>query len=377
MQMVPHPTRAPRAATVTAFGGPDGLACRTMSRMPVPGAGEVLVAIAASSVNAIDWKIRRGIGAPKWLWRRLLGPERVPGIDFAGRIVAVGPGGDQARIGTAVMGIRPYAGTHADVAVMRLDRVVMVDKPTSISFAEAGVIPFAALTAVKALRTRPIRGGRVLIVGASGGVGHLAVQMAKHCLGAALVVGVGKAADRPMMLGCGADVVLTREELPSPVALLTHRPDWLGTFDLIVDAAGVDGWWTDVAPRLLHASGGFAAVALPQQGGRSGEDVGIIGALRLGAALAWRRVGGRYAFVGGLLGALDDPGALALIAKWLDEGQLRPRIAARFPLHRIADAHRMLEAGGAAGKIALLMQSSTVTRRADRNTTPVSEREDT
>lgn len=349
----------PRMIVLKGFGGPEQLACAPMpGEYLSPGSSQMLVRIVASSVNPIEWKMREGMGAPRWLWRWRIGRQRVLGIDFAGTVAALGENCRGWRNGDAVMGIRPYGGTYADFALVDPARAVVVHRPLGISASSAGVVPWAGLTAFKALGRRSLAGRRVLIVGASGGVGHLAVQIARHCLNAALVVGIAGARNSGFLRACGAHVAIAHDRLADPIDILTYARDWPGSFDLIVDLVGRDAYWTSLAPRLLRPDGLFVAVAVPAlHPARAGEDLGTLAALKLLARLSVRRWSGRYRFVGGLMGELCDRRALQRIADWMADGRLVPHIGRSYPLEQVAAAHRACEAGVVTGKIGLSMQA--------------------
>src|SRR6478752_7106661 len=147
---------------------------------PDPAAGQVLVRVAAASVNAADWHIMRGEPKVARLMDRSIfgrtGPrERIRGRDFAGLIDAVGPGVNGWRVGDAVLG--EDDATLAEYAVV--DQACLAPKPDALSFEEAAAMPLAAVTADLCLRQGGVKPGhRVLIIGASGGVGTFAVQLA-------------------------------------------------------------------------------------------------------------------------------------------------------------------------------------------------------
>jgi NADPH:quinone reductase-like Zn-dependent oxidoreductase len=172
------------------------------------------------------------------------------------------------------------------------------------------MVPFAGLVALAGMTTH---GGlankanaRVLVIGASGGVGHLAVQIAKRCLDAALVVGVCSNRNEDFVRQCGADEVVAYDRVPVE-SIASAYPEWRGSFDLIFDAVGIDQAWTVAAPWLLRQDGRFVGAALPQlPDGRTGEDVGLIGGLATAIRLALRRMGGRYRFIYGFMGDLPS-----------------------------------------------------------------------
>jgi NADPH:quinone reductase-like Zn-dependent oxidoreductase len=288
-----------RAAVLSDFGAASNL---SVDDVPVPAlaADEMLLRVKATSVNPIEWKIRQGLKlpVPTPAWRLLLGRPMILGIDFAGTVVAAGPDVKGYGVGDDVMGAFRFAGADAEYAVVRPDDryTAIARKPPSVSFAEAGAMSFAGMVALAGLTTHGALPGktncRVLVIGASGGVGHLAVT--KRCLGAALVVGVCSSRNTDFVRACGADEVVPYDRTPIQ-AIADAYPAWAGTFDLIFDAVGIDQSWTVLAPRLLTQDGRFVAAALPQSAdGRAGEDVGLLGAIATAVRLALRRMTGRY-----------------------------------------------------------------------------------
>jgi NADPH:quinone reductase-like Zn-dependent oxidoreductase len=219
-------------------------------------------------------------------------------------------------------------------------------------------VPFAGLVALAGMTTH---GGltskakvRVLI-GASGGVGHLAVQIANRCLDAALVVGVCSSRNEDFVRQCGADEVIAYDRVPVE-HMASARPEWKGSFDLIFDAVGIDKAWTVFAPRLLRQDGRFVGAALPQlSDGRAGEDVGLIGGLATAIRLALRRMGGRYRFIYGFMGDLPSKQGFPSLVKWVAEGKVAPKLTATYSLDQLADAHRASETGRTVGKISVVI----------------------
>jgi len=351
-----------RAAVLSDFGGADNFSVR---EVPTPAlrSDEMLVRVKATSVNPIEWKVRQGLGLPlpKAIWRLLLGRPMILGIDFSGTVVAAGPKVDGYRTGDDVMGAFRFGGADTEYAVVRPnDQYTAVAlKPPSISYAEAAAVSFAGLVALAGMTTH---GGltakansRVLIIGASGGVGHLAIQIAKHGFGAAMVVGVCSSRNEEFARKCGADDVVAYDRTPIE-CIVSEHPEWQGGFDLIFDAVGIDTAWTVLAPRLLSADGRFVAAALPQSAdGRAGEDVGVIGALALGARLALRRIGGRYRFIYGFSGDLPSKQGFPSLVQWTAEEKVVPKLAATYSLDQLADAHRASETGRTVGKISVVI----------------------
>jgi NADPH:quinone reductase-like Zn-dependent oxidoreductase len=193
------------------------------------------------------------------------------------------------------------------------------------------------------------------VIGASGGVGHLAVQIAKRCMGAALVVGVCSRKNEEFARKCGADDVVAYDRTPIETIASGH-PEWQGSFDLIFDTVGLDTAWTVLAPRLLATGGRFVSAALPQLAdGRAGEDVGVIMGVATAGRLTLRRMGGRYRFIYGFFGDLPSKRGIASLVQWLAEGKLAATLAATYSLDQLADAHRASETGRTVGKISVLI----------------------
>ena len=349
-----------RAAVLSDFGEADNLAVR---EIPTPAlrSDEMLVRVKATSVNPIEWKMRRGLGLPKPIWRRLLGQPMILGIDFSGTIVAVGSEVAGYRAGDDVMGAFRLWGADAEYVVVRPGdgRTAVAPKPPSVSYAEAAAACFAGLIALAGMTTHggltTIASPRVLVIGASGGVGHLAVQIAKHGLGAAFVVGVCSSKNGEFVRKCGADDVVAYDRTPLE-EIASRHPKWQGTFDLIFDAIGLDEAWTVLARQLLSRTGRFVAAGTPKPpDGRAGEDVGIIAGLALLARLTFRRIGGRYRYIYGIKGDLfRNPGFSSLV-QWIAEGKVVVKLAATYTLDQLADAHRASETGRAVGKISVVI----------------------
>jgi NADPH:quinone reductase-like Zn-dependent oxidoreductase len=350
-----------RAVVLSDFGEASNLSIRELP-MPSFRSDEMLVRVKATSVNPIEWKMRRGLGLPRPIWRRLIGRPMILGIDFAGTVVAVGSEVKGYRIDDDVMGAFRLWGADAEYVVVRPGsrNTAVTLKPPHVSYVEAGAVSFAGLLAFAGVITH---GGlttkanaRVLVIGASGGVGHLAIQIAKRGMGAALVVGVCSNKNDEFVRQCGADEVIAYDRRPLNDLLSSH-PEWEGRFDLIFDAVGLDNVWTDLAPRLLSKQGRFVAAAPPQlPDGRAGEDVGVIGGLATLVRFTFRRMGGRYRFINGML---DDHNVLgereySSLVQWIAESKVAVRLTETYPLDQLANAHRASETGRTVGKISIV-----------------------
>jgi NADPH:quinone reductase-like Zn-dependent oxidoreductase len=349
-----------RAVVLSDFGEADNLSVR---EVPTPAlrSDEMLVRVKATSVNPIEWKMRRGLALPKALWRLLIGQPMILGIDFSGTVVAAGPEVDGYRIGDDVMGAFRLWGADAEYVVVRPrdGHTAVALKPFSVSYAEAAAVSFAGLIALAGMTTH---GGlatkansRVLVIGASGGVGHLAIQIAKRGMGAAFVVGVCSSKNEEFARKCGADDVIAYDRT-SIESITSHQPDWEGSFDLIFDTVGLDKAWTVLAPRLLSRNGRFVAAATPQLAdGRAGEDVSIVGGLATITRFTVRRMGGRYRFIYGFMNDVFSKRAFSLLVQWIAEGKVAAKLATTYSLDQLAEAHRASERGRTVGKISVVV----------------------
>lgn len=312
-----------RAMFIRDFGGPEVFELRDVPR-PEPGPGEVLVRVVASSVNPVDYKIRR---SGRWAGVQ---PPAIIGYDVSGVVEAVGPGVQDFRVGDEVyytpeiFGGRP--GSYAEYHVA--PEPIVARKPRNLSHLEAAVVPLAGGTAWDALITRGgLRVGEtVFIHGASGGVGHLAVQVAKAA--GARVLATCRTESVAFVQGLGADRVIDyrKEDF---VEVLCRETDGVGV-DLVLDCVG-----GDAVVRALE-------VVRPH--GRIVSIVSVRG--DLGPAHV-RNITVHFLFLERARYKLD---ALRTLT---ERGQLKPAIDAVFPLEEVSRAHERLEAGGVRGKIAI------------------------
>ncbi|MGI5507215.1 NAD(P)-dependent alcohol dehydrogenase [Lentzea sp. CA-135723] len=191
-----------KAIVQDRYGSADVLELREVER-PVPGAGEVLVRVRASSVNAADWHVMRGDPYFARLFLGLKGPRtRIRGMDFAGVVEEAGPGvSGMLQVGDEVFG--EVEGSFAEY--VRVPANLVVHKPSNLTFEQAAALPLAGNTAWMGLRELQA-GQKVLINGASGGVGLLAVQIAKARK--AVVTGVCSTRNAEQVRSVGADHVV-------------------------------------------------------------------------------------------------------------------------------------------------------------------------
>jgi len=320
-----------KAAVQDRFGSPDVVELREIEK-PTPADDEVLVRIRAASVNPADWYGMTGI---PWVARPLMGllkpKESRVGVDFAGTVEAVGKDVTQFRSGDEVFGGR--TGAFAEYVCVREERAV-VPKPANVTFEEAAAVPIAALTALQGLRDKGQLqpGHKVLINGASGGVGTFAVQIAK-ALGAE-VTGVCSTRNVDMVRSIGADHVIdyTHEDFT--------RSD--RRYDLMLDIAGSRSW--SACRRVLNPRAILVIVGAPK-GNRLIGPLSHVVRLRLAALGSSRKV---VFFI-----AKFNKADMLVLQELLEAGKVTPVIDRRYELSEIADALRYLGEGHAQGKIVL------------------------
>lgn len=319
-----------RAAVQRRYGPVDVVTVEEVARPPV-GPGDVLVRVAAAGVTTADWRVRAAAFPPLfWVLGRamygFLRPKQpVRGTDFAGIVAEVGAGVTRFAVGDRVFGFAPGEGAHADYLRVA-EGAPIVAAPANLADAEAAGVPFGAMTAFVFLRdivkVRP--GMRLLVAGASGAVGHWVVQIAA-ARGAEVVALAGPAHGEAMRaLGATEVVDYTAEDI-------TRRH---GAFDVIFDTAGV--LRPSEARRMLRPEGLF----VPLEFGLPEVWAALTWPLRGKARLALHVSGDRA----------ED---LAEIAAMLEAGTIRPRVGARFPLHRIAEAYERVESRHAGGAVVL------------------------
>ncbi|SOD91396.1 NADP-dependent oxidoreductase [Streptomyces sp. Ag109_G2-15] len=310
-----------RAITQKTFGGPEVLELVDDAPKPAPGPTQVLVRVRATSVNPVELFVRSGAFP-------LLGePPFVLGWDISGVVEQVDPGVHRFKVGDEVYGM-PYfpaaAGANAEYLVAPARQLAR--KPAGISHEEAAALPLVGLTAWHALveiaQLRP--GQRVLIHGAGGGLGHIAVQLAKH-LGAE-VVGTASAGKHDFLRGLGAD------------QLIDYRTQDYA--EVLQDTP------VDVVLETLGSGNAERSFGVLRQGG-----VLVTAVERTSTTLPElaEQSGVRFAAVG----VEPDPAGLEALTELVEAGKLRVHLQQVFPLEKLAEAHEVLAAGGVQGKLAI------------------------
>ncbi|MCA8829582.1 NAD(P)-dependent alcohol dehydrogenase [Hymenobacter pini] len=293
---------------------------------PTPKSDQVLVRVRASSINPIDWKVRNGD-------MKLITGQRfpkIPGRDVAGEVAAVGNHVTRFKVGDRVYGMPNDGVGSANAEYALLAESVAAFIPEKISFEEAGAVPLAALTALQALHDHGqlLSGDRVLVNGASGGVGTFAVQIAK-ALGAGEVTGVCGPDNMELVRSLGADRVLNHEEHD----FTKNRSH----YDIVFDAVGKSSF--TACQHALRRNGRYVTTT---------PEPSVLITDKLAAALSTKSA---HMFF-----AKERGTDLALISAWLQAGTLRVIIDKTFPLQETAEAHRYSETGRAAGKIVLTVE---------------------
>ena len=302
---------------------------------PTPGPREVRVAVHVIGVNPVDWKMRKQ--GPLRIAARVIRTFRGPkgpvilGVDFAGVVDAVGAKVTGLAVGTRVVGGTDFSrgqhGSYADTVVVRPDQLTPL--PDNVPFDVAGALPVAGVTAWMA--THEYRtlgpGRRVLILGASGGVGQFAVQIARRVCEADRVVGVCSAKNVAMVRELGAHEVIDYGAGDALDAARAHGP-----YDVVIDAAG--GYRASRCRTLLAKGGRHVMVA----GDSPGAMLQVVVPPFRSRAILGRATTARLA-----------PLVAAVAA-----GKVTVAIAQRFPLTEAEEAHRQSQTGRMIGKLVLM-----------------------
>ena len=308
-----------RAISQDVLGGPEVLNEVELDR-PEPGLSEILVRVHAAGVNPTDWKHREH--------RIFLGPPPfVLGWDVSGVVEATGFGVTVFKPGDEVFGMLPYphgVGSHAECVTGPAR--AFAPKSGGVDHVQAGAVPLAALTAWQALAdtARLSAGQRVLIHGAAGGVGHLAVQIAKAR--GAHVIGTASAGNHDLARSLGADEMIDYHA--ADFATQVHDAD------VVLDTVGGD-YPARSLPALRRGGVLISLLPFPAEVAAEAARRGIRAEAMLVEA---------------------DRGGMTAIAGLVADGRLRPVIAATFPLADAAKAHELGATGHVAGKLVLVMR---------------------
>jgi len=318
-----------KAAVYYTYGPPDVIQIQEIAA-PVPNDNEVLIKIHAASVNPLDWHLMRG---EPYFMRIMIGLRKPKltqlGVDVAGHVEAVGTNVTQFKPGDPVFG--SCRGAFAEYACTSESALVL--KPENLTFEHAASVPVAAFTALQALRDkgRIQRGHKVLINGASGGVGTFAVQIAKSF--GADVTGVCSTRNVEMVRSLGADRVIdyTQEDFTKSGQL----------YDVILDSIGNHS--LSACRRILNPNGVYIV-----NGGPNGRWIGPM-ARAIRAAVLSNFVSQKLVMFQTKRSKED----LTTICDLIKAGKITPVIDRPYSLNDVPQAIRYLEAGHARGKVVI------------------------
>ncbi|MFL5310520.1 MAG: NAD(P)-dependent alcohol dehydrogenase [Myxococcales bacterium] len=322
-----------KAIVYCDYGSPDVLKLENIEK-PVPADDQILVRVRAASVNPLDWHYIRGTPYVMRLGAGLRKPKVIRlGVDFAGTVEAVGRSVNRFKPGDEVFGGR--TGAFGEYVSVREDRALTL-KPPNLTFEQAASVPVAAITALQGLRDKGKvqPGQKVLINGASGGVGTFAVQIAKS-LGAE-VTGVCSTRNVDMVRSIGADHVVdyTKEDYTNGAQ----------RYDVILDNVGNRSLLEN--RRVLNPKGKYIIV-----GGPSGRWIDPLP--RAASALVLSRFVSQDITM--FLAELNQPDLDAL-RDLMQAGKVKPVIDRRYKLSEAPEAIRYVEAGHARGKVVLTVE---------------------
>jgi NADPH:quinone reductase-like Zn-dependent oxidoreductase len=323
-----------KAIVCTKYGAPSDVLQLKEVDKPTPTDDQVLVKVQAASVNIVDLAPIRGAFIARLLGTGLLRPKRsILGTDLAGRVEVVGENVKRFQPGDEVFGAA--SGSYAEYVCAREDLLVL--KPANVTFEAAATVPVAAISALQGLRAGQIRSGqKVLVNGASGGVGTFAVQIAKSF--GAEVTAVCSPQNVGNARSMGADHVIdyTREDFTKSG----------GGYDLIL---AVNGYHPILDYRNALSPKGICVVL----GGKLPQ---IFQTLVLGPLIS-KSGGKKIGFMG--IAKLNQED-LALLKELLEAGKVKPVIDRRYPLSETVEAVRYLEEGHARGKVVITVEHNKI-----------------
>lgn len=324
-----------KAIVYTKYGSPDVLQFKDVEK-PMPNDNEVLIKIHAASVNAYDWHfLTADIFLIRFMGAGLLKPKYTRlGADIAGRVEAVGKNVKQFQPGDEVFGM--VRGGFAEYACAPEDALVL--KPSNLSFEEAAAVPMAAITALQGLRDigKIQQGQKVLINGASGGVGTFAVQIAKSFGAEVTAVCSTRNLERARSIGADHIIDYTKENFTKSGK----------QYDLILAANGyhsLSAYKRALTPKGIYVMAG-------------GSMAQIFQSMLVGS---WMSESGGKKMDG--VRAKRSQKDLAFLKELLEAGKVVPVIDRRYPLSETAEALRYLGEGHARGKIVITLENGDKT----------------
>jgi len=305
-----------KAVRIHTQGGPETLVYEDAPR-PTPLTNEVLIRVRAASVNPVDWKIRDGYGKEIFNHQMPL----ILGWDVAGTIEAVGPEVDKFKLGDPVYGYTSLLrdGAYAELAIAKQEEIAV--KPASLDFVEAAAVPVAALTAWQAMfdTANLEENQKVLIHAASGGVGSIAVQLAKAK--GVYVIGTSSARNAEFVRELGVDEFIDYQA--------TQFETVVHDVDVVLDTIGGD---TQVRSfGVLRKDGFLVSIVEPPS----------------------EELAAQHGVRSKMVGVLPNGTQLSEIAALIDSGKVKPFVETVLPLSEARQAHEMSKSGRTRGKIVL------------------------
>ena len=317
-----------KAVVYDRYGPPDVLRLEEVER-PVPDDDQLLVRVHASTVTRSDCGFRSAEIFISRFFTGLLRPkQRIPGMEFAGVVEAVGSSVAEFEVGDRVFGVTG-AGAHAQFTCIRESSPV-ARIPTGMSFEDAAAVCDGASLALACLRrAEPLQGRNVLVYGASGAVGTAGVQLAKHF--GAEVTAVCNTATVELARSLGADEVIdyTRDDFTKNGK----------SYDVVFDAVGKHSFRR--SRHSLKPGGTFVET-----------DLGFMWHAPL-LALLTRRIGSKRVTIGITHYAKED---VALLKELVEAGEFRPVVSRTYPLEDVVEAHRYVETGQKTGNVVLTVE---------------------
>jgi len=314
-----------KAIVFTKYGPPDVLELKEVAK-PIPKDNEVLVKVYATTVTPMDWRFRK---ADPFFIRMYLGLIRprinILGVELAGEIESVGKDVKLFKKGDRVFGGRDSGGAHAEYICLSEEEVAI--KPSNMTYEEAAAVPFGAITALQFLRKGNVQSGqKVLINGASGGVGTFAVQLAKYF--GVEVTGVCSTTNLELVQSLGADKVIDYNQED-----FTKSGQ---TYDIIFDA---------VAKNSFSRCKG----SLNQKG----VYLSTVGSFPLILQMLWTsKIGSKKAIFMMAPYRAED---IIFLKELIEAGKVKSVIDRCYPLEQIAEAYRYAEKGHAKGKVVITL----------------------
>jgi NADPH:quinone reductase-like Zn-dependent oxidoreductase len=341
-----------RKVVIHKPGSYDALSLETHP-VPVPGPGEVRVAAEGIGVNYADCIVRMGLYESA---KKYVGWPITPGFEVAGKVSALGQGVSDLRVGDAVIAVTRFGGYATELCVPRMQ---VFGLPPGLSPGQGAAFPTIFLTAWYALSelARPRRGMNVLVHSAAGGVGGALVQIARTA-GAHVVGVVGAPHKADTARGYGAHDVIDKSSEPLWPAAERLAQDG---YDIVLDANGVEtlrGSYAHLRPTGRLVIYGFHSM-LPRNSGRPNWVKLARDYVRMPRFNPLKLTGDNKSVLAFNLSYLFDRTDLLTegmntLLDWLAAGRLRAPPVTKFPLERVADAHRALESGTTVGKLVLM-----------------------